>query len=131
MPDFTYEVDNEFDYLIEEKGNTAIYFRRVSWGGRPGKLELRKWRVTPEGERADKGFSFLTDEGPHELARILTETGFGKTDEILESISKRDDFGAAVKKVLGKEIDEVIDQYDELESETFYDPKSLDLSILE
>ena len=43
MADFSYKVDENFDYLIEEKGNQAIFFRRVAWGGRDSKLEIRKW----------------------------------------------------------------------------------------
>ena len=131
MADFKYEVDENFDYLIEEKGNQALFFRRVSWGGRDAKPEIRKWYVDGSSETPGKGFSFMTEEGPDELVKILTETGYGKTDEILENISKRDDFGISVKKVLGKGLEEIVDQYDSIELEEVYDPRALDLDILD
>ena len=131
MADFSYKVDENFDYLIEEKGNQAAFFRRVSWGGRDSKLEIRRWYVDGTDESPGKGITFMTEEGPDELVRIMTETGYGKTDEILENISKREDFGISVKKVLGKGLDEVIDEYDSIELEEVYDPKSLDLDILD
>lgn len=130
MPEFKYEVDETFDYLIEEKGNQAIFFRRVSWGGRDAKPEIRKWYVDGTSETPGKGFSFMTEEGPDELVRIMTEIGYGKTEEILLNISKRDDFGISVKKVLGKGIEEVIDDTADIELEEVYDPRSLDLDIL-
>lgn len=131
MPDFKYEVDDSFDYLIEEKGNQAVFFRRVSWGGRDAKPEIRKWYVDGTSETPGKGCSFMTEEGPNELVRVMTEVGYGKTDEILENISKRDDFKIAVKKVLGKGIDEVVEECDSVELEEVYDPRSLDLDILD
>lgn len=130
MPDFKYEVDENFDYLIEEKGNQAIFFRRVSWGGRDAKPEIRKWYVDGTSETPGKGFSFMTEEGPDELVKVMTEVGCGKTDEILANISKRDDFGISVKKILGKGIDELIDDTADIELEEVYDPRSLDLDIL-
>lgn len=131
MADFTYKIDEDFDYLVEEKGNQAVFFRRVSWGGRDSKLEIRKWYVDGSKETAGKGVTFMTEEGPDELVRIMTETGFGHTDEILENISKRDDFGISVKKVLGKGLNEIIDEYDSIELEEVYDPRALDLSALD
>ena len=130
MPEFKYEVDETFDYLIEEKGNQAIFFRRVSWGGRDAKPEIRKWYVDATNETPGKGCSFMTEEGPDELVRVMTEVGYGKTDEILSNISKRDDFGISIKKVLGKGIEEVIDDTADIELEEVYDPRSLDLDIL-
>lgn len=130
MPDFKYEVDENFDYLIEEKGNQAIFFRRVSWGGRDAKPEIRKWYVDSTSETPGKGFSFMTDEGPDELVKVMTEIGYGKTNEILENISKREDFGISVKKVLGKRIEELIDDTADIQLEEVYDPRSLDLDIL-
>lgn len=131
MPEFKYEVDPNFDYLIEEKGNQALFFRRVSWGGRDAKPEIRKWYVDGTSETPGKGFSFMTEDGPNELIKVMTDLGYGNTDEILENISKREDFPVAVKKVLGKGIQEVVDQYDSIELEEVYDPRSIDLDVLD
>ena len=129
MAEFKYEVDENFDYLIEEKGNQATFFRRVSWGGRDFKPEIRKWYVDGTSETAGKGVTFMTEEGPDELVKVMTEVGYGKTEEILENISKRDDFELSVKKVLGKGIEEVIEDTADIELEEVYDPRSLDLDI--
>ena len=72
----------------------------------------------------------MTEEGPDELIRIMTEVGYGKTDEILDNISKRDDFSISVKKVLGKGLSELVEECDSIEEEEVYDPKALDLDIL-
>lgn len=131
MPEFKYEVDPEFDYLIEEKGNQALFFRRVSWNGRDAKPEIRKWYVDGTSETPGKGFSFMTEEGPNELIKTMTELGYGNTEELLENISKRDDFPVAVKKVLGKGVEELTEEYDSIELEDVYDPRALDLDILD
>ncbi len=131
MADFSYKVDEDFDFLVEEKGNQAIFFRRVGWGGRDSKLEIRKWYIDGTNETPGKGVTFMTEEGPDELVKVMTDNGFGKTDEILEAISNREDFGQSVKKVLGNGIEELIDQYDSVELEEVYDPRSLDLGIME
>jgi hypothetical protein len=97
--------------IVDERGSTFIAMRKVQWceeGKTPdrekAKLEIRKWRITPEGEeRADKGFSFLTEEGPHELARALVHNGFGNTKVILKEIKTRDDFADAAKHLYDKE----------------------------
>ena len=97
--------------IFDEKGSTFIAMRRVQWceeGKQPdkekSKLELRKWRITPEGEeRADKGFSFLTDEGPHELARVLVHNGYGDTKVLLKELKVRDDFKDSVDHLFDKE----------------------------
>lgn len=131
MAEFKYEVDETFDYLVEEKGNQAVFFRRVSWGGRDSKPEIRKWYVDGTSETPGKGVTFMTDDGPDELVKVMTEVGFGKTDEILENISKREDFGISVKKVLGKGLETLIEECDDIEMEEVYDPRSLDLDILD
>ena len=129
MAEFKYEVDKEFDYLIEETGNQALFFRRVSWGGREAKPEIRKWYVDGTSETPGKGFAFMTEEGPHELVKTMIDTGYGKTEEVLEGISNREDFPMAVKKVLGKGIDNLVEDYDSVELEDVYDPRSLDLDL--
>lgn len=97
--------------VFDEQGSTFIALRRVQWckdGKEPerekAKLELRKWRITPEGdERPDKGFSFLTEEGPHELVRVLIHNGYGRTKDILTELSSRDDFIESVQNLGTKE----------------------------
>jgi len=96
---------DNIDEIFDERGSTFLAMRKVQWcqeGKEPdeskAKLELRKWRMTPEGEeRADKGFSFLTDDGPHELAKVLVKNGYGHTKDILLSLKDREDFKDSVE----------------------------------
>lgn len=97
--------------IFDEKGSMYLALRRVQWCSEDAqpdreksKLELRKWRTTPEGEeRADKGFSFLTDNGPHELTHVLVRQGFGNTKETLKALKEREDFPDAVENLFKKD----------------------------
>lgn len=101
------------DYgVFDEKGSTFLSMRKVQWykeGNEPdeskAKIELRKWVVTPEGERANKGISFLTEDGPDNLTKLLIDNGFGKTKEVLRSIMKREDFRESVERINDDDID--------------------------
>jgi hypothetical protein len=100
------------DYTFDERGSSFLALRQIQWckeGDEPdeskSKLELRKWMVDKDGnEIANKGFSFLTDDGPHELAKILVQQGYGKTKDILTELVKREDFKNSVEN-FGKEED--------------------------
>ena len=50
------------------------------------KLDIRKYLYTDEGEQFRKGISFLTDEGPGELAKALLEEGYGNDEDIATSL---------------------------------------------
>lgn len=129
-----YKVEKEYD-IIDERGNAVIALRQVSWFDKPSKLEIRKWRITPDGdERSDKGVPFLTEQGPHTLAEVLVENNFGDTNKILTSLSNRDDFDRNFKQVISRDkvktVDEVsafeeaVGSFAEVEDEV-YDPKQL------
>ena len=62
-----------------------------------------------EGETPGKGFSFLTEEGPHELTDVLISNGYGHTKDILELLRDRDDFEESVKSIYGSDKDD--DEY--------------------
>jgi hypothetical protein len=95
------------DVTFDEAGSKFLALRKVQWakkGDEPdeskAKLELRKWIVDKEGEEiASKGFSFLTEEGPHELTKVLVREGFGKTKDLLIELRQRDDFVEAAKTI--------------------------------
>ncbi len=114
----TYEIHDNFDYTIEEKGNTFIALRKLSWGDSDPKFDIRKWYNTPDGERANKGVG-LSEEGMNELTSVLLSNGFGKTDEILEAIKDRSDFERSYDKVIKGVI------FDNEEEDTFYDPREV------
>lgn len=113
---FGYEVMNGYDYLFDEKGNSFLALREVKWNNGKTNLELRKWFNNADGsEIAGKGFSFLTEDGPHELVNTMLKNDFGRTEEVLEIIKKREDFNDSLSH-----IDHKIDDKDSTE---YYDPK--------
>ena len=105
--------DKKFEYnvqkerVFDEKGSTFLAMRQIAWGvGQdetpdPEKVhwESRRWRMRDGKEMADKGFSFLTEEGPHELTNALLNEGFGRTKDVLTILRKRDDFKETVENM--------------------------------
>lgn len=91
----SYNVDKSFDFIIDEKpGNAFLALRKIAWGDSvEHRIELRKWFVNSEGEESPgKGATFMTEEGPHELTKVLVEQGFGHTEDILNALKTREDF---------------------------------------
>lgn len=116
---FEYEIEEGFDHVFDEKGNTFLALRKIQWGGKGDfKLDLRKWYINSNGEETvGKGVSFLTEEGPHELTKVLVDNGFGHTGEILQGIYHREDFEQCLEN-LRNGVD-VMDDNDD----NYYDPK--------
>lgn len=84
--EFSYEVDPNFDFVLEERANTFIGLRKIKWGSQSeAKLDIRKYRATEEGEMMMKGCS-LSDEGANELTKILVQEGYGSDKEIYDTI---------------------------------------------
>lgn len=120
--DFSYRLEEGFDHIFDEKGNTFLALRKIYWGdNETPKLDIRKWYTTPSGgERMSKGVSFITEDGPNELTRVLLNCGYGNTEQVLESIKDREDFNTSFAKVIkGTELElEDIDT-------GYYDPKEV------
>lgn len=119
---FKYKVDENFNHTVDEKGNAFIALRYINWGdSETAKLDLRKYYATSEGERMNKGVSFLTEEGPHELTRVLIDNNFGNAEEIANSIrNNRPD----ILKELAKDI-ETIKENPDFKPDDYYDPREL------
>ena len=119
-PDKKVEYQVESDRVFDEKGSTFLSMRRIAWGvpqsetPDPKKvhLELRKWHMRDGKEMADKGFKFLTEDGPHELTKALIEEGFGHTKEILTVLKERDDFRESVETLYDDSSDASGDYFD-------------------
>ena len=94
--EFGYTV-GKTDEIIDSRGNTVLLLRDIAWGDHKEKLELRKWVIDINKEQPLRGVSFLTEEGPHNLTNTLIKLGYGKTEEILKTLSDRDDFKDAIK----------------------------------
>ena len=103
---FHYKVFKDFGIQFDEKNNTYGTIRIAQWykdGAEPdeskAKLEIRKFREDPDGEKAQKGYAFSTPEGPHELTEAMVEIGYGDTKKIIKSVSKREDFKDSVENI--------------------------------
>ena len=130
MSEFTYETDPDFDYTIDEKGNAFIALRKIKWGNSDNfKLDIRKYYASAEGDKMQKGVSFLTDDGPNELARVLLKTGYGDAKEISDTIiESRPDIGLKLCKALddAPELREYfIEASETYEDEESYDPEEI------
>lgn len=129
---FEYTTDPNFDYTIDEKGNTFIALRKIDWGNNGNyKLDLRKYYASESGETMSKGVSFLTDEGPDELTKVLVETGYGNDEELVNAIienrpyilgrikAELDNNSDLVERIKHERLDIIEDDDD------FYDPEEL------
>lgn len=97
----------DINAIFDERGSQFLALRKIHWckegsesSEDQARLELRKWMVNSDGEeRANKGFSFLTEEGPHELAKVLVHEGFGHTKDLLRELRTRNDFAESVQTI--------------------------------
>jgi len=119
----TYEIHDDFDHVFDEKGNTFLAMRKLTWGeGTNPKYDLRKWYTNSEGEEVvGKGLSFLTEAGPDNLTDMLVEQGFGNTECILEALKTREDFSTALNNAVGEDSA----HYDAEIADDFYDTQDL------
>lgn len=123
MADFTYKIHDDYDYIIEESGNTFVALRKLTWGNAENpKLDLRRYYNTDEGERVHKGVS-ITDDGADELVKVLCDTGYGDTEEIIRGIKDREDFMPSLSKVIGK--DNIPETDMEIKDSDYFDPNSI------
>lgn len=113
---FQYEVLEGFDFIIEESGNSSVNLRKISWNGRPHKLDIRKYAYKDGQEQMMKGIS-LTEDGANELASVMVEQGYGDTKRIIKALRQREDFN---ESMLDKNA--AIEDDDD---EDYYDPKQL------
>lgn len=109
------EIDKDFDFIIEEGQNTTINLRKISWNGRPAKLDLRKWSYANGEERAMKGIG-LSDEGADTLTKTLVEQGYGKTKDLVLALRNRSDYSVEYEQDAPESDDG---------SEEYYDPSEL------
>ena len=125
MDAYKYSIMNGINQIFEEKGNQFGAFREVQWGDSDKSyLEVRKWRNNPDGsEQAAKGYTFMTEEGPSELAKVLLNMGYANTREALEILNKRENFRKSLNSVLGKD-DELFDAEAGTLEDDYFDPKS-------
>lgn len=111
--DFKLETRNEF--VFDERGNTVLTLRDESWNDKDFKLSLRKCHTDKEGNLTpNKGFSFLTEEGPNLLTEELVRRGYGNTKELVNLLKERDDISK-----------EDLDGLDTDGDEEYYNPEDI------
>lgn len=113
--EITMEIEDNFDFIIEEGQNTSINLRKISWNGRPSKIDIRKWNYVDGNEVAMKGIG-LSEDGVNELASVLVEQGYGDTKRIIKALKSR---GFNEKELKNNEV------YEDNEMEEYYDPSIL------
>lgn len=116
--DFSYVVNPDFDFVLEEGQNSSINLRKISWNGRPEKIDIRKYTFDANGqEKMLKGIS-LSDEATDELTNALVDNGYGDTKKIQRAISGRRDYSDSM--------DDSDDDFSDDDSEEgYYDPSEL------
>ena len=119
--EFVYDIDDSFDYIIDEGGNTSINVRKISWNGKPYKLDIRRYTYKDGEEKMMKGIS-LSDEASNELTKVLIDNGYGNTKYIINSLKNRDDFKESLLE--DNNSSDVNNNTDD-EDEEYYDPKEL------
>ena len=72
MKDFSYEVTERLAIISQSAdGKYTLELNRISYSGRPAKLDLRRWsRELGEEPRMHKGIT-LTDEEAAELGNVI------------------------------------------------------------
>ena len=72
MKDFSYEVTERIAVISRSAdGKNTLELNRISYSGRPAKLDLRRWSREPSEEpRMYKGIT-LTDEEAAELGNVI------------------------------------------------------------
>ena len=112
------------DHPFDEVGSTFSTLRKIQWGigqdeepdPNKVKLENRNWRLQDNKEICKKGFTFMTEEGPHALTNTLVENGYGRTKDVLKLLSERDDFRESVETLYSD---------DSVREGDYFDPRSL------
>lgn len=124
-----YKVFKDFGIQFDEKNNSFGTIRVAQWykadtepDESKAKLEIRKFSEGPNGEKALKGYTFSTPEGPHELTEAMVKIGYGDTKKLLKELSAREDFKESVENIN-------VDDEDNSDGGEMFDMRSLLLGI--
>lgn len=126
---FHYDIDPNYDFVLEERGNTYTALRKIRWGDKEDfSLDIRKYYATEEGERMAKGCSLMSKEGANELARVLVDTGYGDEKQLAKAIcDNRVELAARIydsiveNKDLKDTVEDIIVNHLADEEEEYYD----------
>lgn len=115
-----YKIFKDYNAIFDEKNSGYATLRMVQWipegkeeDESKAKLEIRKMYTQKGEEVFGKGFTFSTEQGPHELAEILVKNDFGDTATLLGSIVRRDDFKESLEQLgTDKDVDVDVSLFD-------------------
>jgi len=95
--EFTFEIEESFgDNIVEEGGNTSTNMRKISWNGKPHKIDIRKYFYKNGQEFMTKKGVSLSESGANEVASILVEKGYGDTVRLVKALRSRENFSEAM-----------------------------------
>lgn len=105
--DLEFKLLDDQRFIIEENNNQMKVLQKGMWANKEEpidpfkcKYEVRTMFIDKNGnEVMGKGCS-MSEAGVNELTRILVEQGLGNTKELLDAMSKRDDFLLSIKHLL-------------------------------
>lgn len=72
MDDFKFEIIEHYGVLSEDAKGWTKELNKVSFGGRPGKYDIRSW--DPDHQKMSKGIT-LNDEEFEILTKIIKDIG--------------------------------------------------------
>lgn len=87
------EIDPSLDEVFDEgSGSTFLALRKLRWSETSDfKIDIRKWYVNKEGEEvAGKGVSFLTEDGPTNLALAMARHDLIDPVLLTDTMAKND-----------------------------------------
>ena len=110
--DLEFKLLDDQRFIIEENNNQMKVLQKGMWANKEEpidpfkcKYEVRTVFIDKNGnEVMGKGCS-MSEAGVNELTRILVEQGLGNTKELLDAMSKRDDFLLSIKHLLANNPD--------------------------
>ena len=95
--EFTFEIEEAFgDNIVEEGGNTSTNIRKISWNGKPHKIDIRKYFYKNGQEFMTKKGVSLSETGANEVASVLVEKGYGDTVRLVKALRSRENFSEAM-----------------------------------
>lgn len=121
MSDFKYTVSDDLNDIFYEKGNKFLALREIQWGDRSDyKIDIRRYYTPTNGrdERMDKGISMSREEAD-ELTHSLVRNNFGNTNELLKSLTQRDDFNGKISD------DGTLEDLGIVDDSNYYDPEEI------
>lgn len=81
MKELSYDIMEDYGFIEEHpSSNRALTLRKVSWGGRSPKIEIREINI--ESNTPYKGIGFYTEEGLTKFCQLAIEKGLVNIEDL-------------------------------------------------